>query len=131
MKVGFTIKGSSISENNRRSVVDFLVKTYILSSKSIAENIVSEVIKGSDISIYGENLDYSVVDSQPWRYETISVENGKYLLVSAVDFKLELYLDGELFVLKPTENKEVTYYEALTFEKELSQGLVRVFPSLT
>lgn len=130
MNLGFTIKGSSISESNRRSVIDFLVGTYILPSRSIAENIVSEVIKGSDVSIYGERLDYRAVDSQPWQYEIIDIEKGKFLLVSAVDFKLELYLNGELLILKPTENKEVTYNEAITFKKEISQGLVRIFPGL-
>lgn len=130
MKLGFTIKGSSISENNHRSVIDFLIGTYILPNKSIAENIVSEVIKGSDVSIYGERLDYHAVDAQPWKYEIISVEDGKFLLVSAVDFKLELHLNGELLILGPTESKEVTYDEAVTFEKEVSQGLVRIFPSL-
>ena len=130
MELGFTIKGSSIDKSNRRSVIDFLVDTYILPSRLIAENIVSEVINGSDVSIYGERLDYRAVDSQPWQYEIIAIENGKFLLVSAVDFKLELHLNGELLILGPTESKEVTYDEAVTFEKEVSQGLVRIFPSL-
>lgn len=130
MKLGFTIKGASIKEHNRRSVIDFLVRTYILPSRSIAENIVSEVINGSDVSIYGEDLDYRAVDEQPWQYKVISIEDGKFLLVSAVDFKLELHLNGELLILRPTESKEVTYDDAVTFEKEISQGLVRIFPNL-
>ena len=131
MELGFTIKGSSIDKSNRRSVIDFLVDTYILPSRSIAENIVSAVINGSDVSIYGERLDYRAIDAQPWQYEIIAIENGKFLLVSAVDFKLELHLNGELLILGPTESKEVTYDEAVTFEKEVSQGLVRIFPSLS
>ena len=131
MELGFTITGSSIDKSNRRSVIDFLVDTYILPSRSIAENIVSEVINGSDVSIYGENLDYRAVDAQPWQYEIIAIENGKFLLVSAVDFKLELHLNGELLILVPTESKEITYNEAVTFEREVSQGLVRIFPSLS
>ena len=87
MELGFTIKGSSIIESNRRSVIDFLVETYILPSRSIAENIVSTVINGSDVSIYGTDLDYRAVDAQPWEYSIIAIESGKFLLVSAVDFK--------------------------------------------
>ena len=131
MELGFTIKGSSISKNNSRDVIAFLVGTYILPSSAIAKNIVSEVINGSDVSIYGENIDYHAVDSQPWQYEIIAIEDGKFLLVSAVDFKLELHLNGELLVLRPTESKEITYDEAVTFEKEVSQGLVRIFPNLS
>lgn len=131
MNLGFTIKGSSINNDNSRSVIDFLVGTYILPNRSIAENIVSAVINGSDVSIYGENIDYRAVNAQPWKYEIISIENGKFLLVSAVDFKLELNLNGELLILVPTESKEITYNEAVTFEKEVSQGLVRIFPSLS
>ena len=54
MELGFTIKGSSINESNRRSVVDFLLETYIFPDRSIAENIASAVINGSDVSIYGD-----------------------------------------------------------------------------
>lgn len=130
MELGFTIKGSSINDNNRRSIIDFLVNTYILPDRSIAENIVSAVINGSDVSIYGTNLDYRAVDAQPWEYSIIAIENGKFLLVSAVDFKLELNLNGELLTLGPTESMEVSYEDALTFDKEVKQGLVRIFPDL-
>ena len=130
MELGFTIKGSSINENNRRSIIDFLVNTYILPDRSIAENIVSAVINGSDVSIYGTNIDYRAVDAQPWEYSIIAIENGKFLLVSAVDFKLELNLNGELLTLGPTESMEVSYEDALTFAKEVKQGLVRIFPDL-
>lgn len=131
MELGFTIKGSSISENNRKSVIDFLVDTYILPSRSIAENIVSTVINGSDVNIYGTNIDYLKVDSQPWEYSIITIEKGKFLLVSAVDFKLELHYKGDLLILKPTESMKVSYEDALTFDKEVKQGLVRIFPDLT
>ena len=131
MELGFTIKGSSIIESNRRSVIDFLVDTYILPSRSIAENIVSTVINGSDVSIYGTNIDYRAVDSQPWQYSIIAIEKGKFLLVSAVDFKLELHYKGDLLILGPTESIEVSYEDALTFDKEVKQGLVRIFPDLT
>ena len=130
MELGFTIKGSSISESNRRSVIDFLVETCILPNTSIAENIVSTVINGSDVNIYGTNIDYLAVDAQPWEYSIIAIGKGKFLLASAVDFKLELPYKGDLLILKPTESIEVSYEDALTFDKEIKQGLVRIFPDL-
>ena len=131
MELGFTIKGSSIDKSNRRSVIDFLVGTYILPSRSIAENIVSAVINGSDVSIYGEKLDYRAVDAQPWQYEMIAIENGKFLLVSAVDFRLGVHYNERLLILGPTESKAVTYEEALNYDTEVQQGLVRIFPDLS
>lgn len=131
MKVGFTIIGSSISQDNRDSVIDFISSNFILPEKSVAENIVSTVMKGSDVSIYGDNIDYTKLDAQPFGYTAINVTEGKFLVVSAVDFKLELAHNGSTIILLPTENMEVSYEDALTFGEEVEQGLVRIIPSLS
>lgn len=131
MNVGFTIIGSSISQSDRSSVIDFISSNFILPEKSVAENIVSTVMRGANVSIYGDSIDYALLDEQPFNYSVISVTEGRFLVVSAVDFKVELQRNGETVILLPTENIEVSYDEALTFEEEVRQGLVRIIPNLS
>lgn len=130
MNVGFTIIGASIEEHDRKNVSDFLLRTMIFPTKKMADNIVTSVIKGADVSVYGDNIDYSLVNSQPWRYRVISVTDGNYLVISAVDFKLELRYSGGIMILNPTECREVSHEDALSFSREVQQGFVKVIPGL-
>lgn len=129
MDVGFTIVGSSISENDRKSVASFLSSTFILPNEKIADNIVTAVINGCDINMFDEDIDYSLLDEQPFEYRKISVQDGNYLLVSAVDFKIELQSGADILTLRPTEFITIAGSQVNGFATEEKQGLVRIFPA--
>ena len=133
MRVGYTIISLS-PQSQATEFAEFLKSTLIL-EEGIASNIAKVVANGDTVNIYtfsdiGEGLKGNSEYNFKTEYEEIIVDEGTYLVASAVDFRLEIRFQGSLKVLKPTEYFVTTKELAVTLHKEISQGLLRVFPEI-
>lgn len=124
MIVGFVITDYQGSES---IALDYIKKVCILEGDDVAKNIVAA---GPGLNIYSMGLDIDELNSQPFSYTLIDVPNGKYLLVSIVNFNIELLYNKEVLRLSPTENKLISYEETFQFESYIKQGLVRIIPDV-
>lgn len=132
MRVGYTIKGLS-SATQEAEFARFLKDTLIL-EEGYADNIASVLANGDSVNIYTQIDLFSTLEESGYDfsvdYEEILVEDGQYLVASAVDFRLEIPFNGGLVVLTPTEYFKTSENLARTLGTEISQGLVKVYPSL-
>lgn len=127
MIVGFTIKAGSVLD--RKVVSEYLRSILILEDKMVADNIVSNSFV-TDINVFCNSLDADVLSEQPMQAELIEVQNGEHLVVSAVDFKLEIPFNDELLILKPTEYRLLTRNDAEQFSWAVKNRLVKIIPEI-
>lgn len=122
MIVGFTITDFKGHESD---AVEFIKRVCILESPDIAQNIVNE---GPGINIFSASITAGELAAQPFSSTPIETVDGKYLLVSIVNFNLELLYNGRILRLVPTEFIYIQSQEVAQFEKYIAQGLVRLIP---
>lgn len=125
MIVGFTITDF---KGHEKEAVAYIQKVCILESPEIAQNIVDE---GAGVNIFSKAIVLSELRSQPFSSTTIETQDGKYLLVSAVNFNLELLYNNNILRLVPTEYIYIEPEEVPQFEEYISQGLVKTIPEFT
>ena len=131
MRVGYTIVCLA-SPEQEKEFARFLREKMIL-EEGYAENIAKVSANGDKVNIYTRN-DYTDAFIGEGGYDfvatfsEITVNNPVYLVASAVDFRIELKYFGGIKVLAPTEYFTTTYEVAMTYAKEVKQGLVRIFP---
>lgn len=124
MIVGFVITDFRGHED---AAIKYIQKVCILESSEIAKNIVDS---GPGINIFSKGIILSELKAQPFLTSTIETQDDKYLLVSSVNFNLELLYNGSILRLLPTEYIYILPSELSQFEEYLKQGLVRVIPEV-
>lgn len=124
MIVGFTINDFNGYE---KEAVEFINKVCILESPDIAQNIVNE---GPGINIFASGLSLFQLQSQPFSCTPIETQDGKYMVISAVNFKLELLYNNSILVLWPTEYTYIDPDEINQFEIYEKQNLIKCIPKI-
>lgn len=124
MIVGFTITDF---KGHEQEAVEYIQKVCILESPDIAQNIVDV---GPGVNIFSKAIVLSELQSQPFLTTPIETQDGKYLLVSLVNFNLELLYNSSILRLVPTEYIYIEPDEVSQFEEYISQGLVKLIPEI-
>lgn len=124
MIVGFVINSFNGFED---AAVDFIRKVCILESPDIAENI---VMAGTGVNIYSEGITLADLQGQPFDCTPIEVTDGEFLIVSNVNYNLEITYNDNLVRLIPTEFIRVTSYGISQFSEYISQRLLKVIPNM-
>lgn len=124
MIVGFTITDFN---GHKKEAIDYIRKVCILENPDIAQNIVDA---GPGVNIFSENIVLSELLAQPFSTTTIETQDGKYLLVSAVNFNLELLYNENTLRLSPTGYIYIELSEASQFEEYIRQGLIITIPEI-
>lgn len=124
MIVGFTITDFKGHEDE---AIEYIKKVCILESPDIARNIVNA---GVGVNIFSSAITLSELMSQPFSATPIEVQDGWYLLVSAVNFPLELSYNGSILRVAPVEYLCIRPCELQQFKEALSQGVIRALPEV-
>lgn len=124
MIVGFTITDF---KGHEKEAAEYIRRVCILESPDIAQNIVDV---GPGVNIFSKAIVLSELHSQPFSTTPIETQDGKYLLVSAVNFNLELLYNSSILRLVPTEYIYIEPDEVSQFGEYVSQGLVKLIPEV-
>lgn len=124
MIVGFTITDFKGHED---AAIDYISRVCILESPEIAENIVAS---GPGINVFSKAIVLSELYAQPFESVPIETKEGKYLVVSTVNFNLELLYNERILRLLPTEYIYIEPDEAIQFREYSHQGLVKFIPEI-
>lgn len=105
---------------HEEETIEFLKQVCIFEDEDTARNIVE---KGADaINIFSKCISSDILNAQSFTWEPITV-TGKYaLLVSLVDFRLEISYNGTLYVLMPDDYIEMPADDVQQFELFIKQG---------
>lgn len=122
MIVGFTITDL---KGYRDAAIEYIRKVCILESPEIASNIVDS---GVGVNVYSSNIDRVELSRQPFSTRAIETINGKVLLISTVNFNLELLYNGRILRLYPTQYAYILVGEVPQFTRYIQQGLVTTIP---
>lgn len=124
MIVGFTITDF---KGHEQEAVEYIRKVCILESSDIAQNIVNV---GPGVNIFSTAIVLSELQEQPFSAKPIEIEDDKYLIVSAVNFNLELLYNNSILRLVPTEYIYIEPNDVLQFADYINQGLVKLIPEI-
>lgn len=124
MIVGFTITDF---KGHEQEAVEYIRKVCILESSDIAQNIVNV---GPGVNIFSTAIVLSELQEQPFSAKPIEIEDDKYLIVSAVNFNLELLYNNSILRLVPTEYIYIEPNDVLQFVDYINQGLVKLIPEI-
>lgn len=124
MIVGFTITDF---KGHEQEAVEYIRKVCILESSDIAQNIVNV---GPGVNIFSTAIVLSELQEQPFSAKPIEIEDDKYLIVSAVNFNLELLYNNSILRLVPTEYIYIEPDDVLQFADYINQGLVKLIPEI-
>lgn len=124
MIVGFSIVDL---QGHKDDAIEFIRRNCILDNQEIAVNIVEA---GSGVNVYANDLTTEILEGLPFEVSPIEVNYGKVLLVSAVNFNLEITYNNRPLRLKPTEYREINPNEVAQFLLEIKQRLVVTFPKV-
>lgn len=124
MIVGFTITDFN---GHEQEAIDYIQRVCILESPDIAQNIIDA---GPGVNIFSKAIVLEELQSQPFSSTTIETQDGKHILVSAVNFNLELLYNSSILRLVPTEYIYIEPGEVPQFEEYMWQGLVKLIPEI-
>lgn len=124
MIVGFTITDF---KGHEADAIKYIQRVCILDSPDVAKNIVAA---GPGVNIFSTVITVVDLNAQPFSSVPIETEDGKYILVSIVNFNLELLYNSRILRLVPTEFVHIEPDEVAQFEEYISQGLVRTIPEV-
>lgn len=122
MIVGFVIQDFN---GHEKDAVEFIRSVCVLDSPELAQNIVDA---GPGLNIFTENVTSGLLASQPFSCVPIETQDDKFILVSIVNFNLELVYNNEILRLVPTEYVYILPDEVIQFETYIQQGLVKTIP---
>lgn len=124
MIVGFTINNFN---GHEAEAIKYIQRVCILESPDIATNIVAT---GTGVNIFSTVITVKELELQPFESSPIEVEDGKYILVSTVNFSLELLYNSRVLRLAPTEFIYIEPDEVVQFSSYIKQGFVRTIPEM-
>ena len=122
MIVGFSITDF---RGNEASAVEYIKRVCILESPKVAESIVRA---GTGINIYSRNIVASELAAQPFGSRLIETIEGTSLLISMVNYNLEITFNGRPLRLSPAEFIYIDPSESFQFKEYLNQNLVKIVP---
>ena len=124
MIVGFTITDFNGHEDE---VIKYIQRVCVLEDPKVAENIVAA---GTGVNVFAQNITLSDLNKQSFSATPIETQDGKFLVVSAVNFNLELLYNGSILRLVPTEYVYITPDEVSQFLKYAKQKLIKFYPDV-
>ena len=124
MIVGFTITDFNGHED---AAVEYIKKVCILENPNIAHNIVKA---GTGVNVFSKAVVLSELEAQPFSATPIEAQDGRYIIVSIVNFNLELIYNSTTLRLVPTEYIYVSREDVFQFETYIRQGLVKAIPEI-
>lgn len=124
MIVGFIIDNFN---GHEKEAVEYIRKVCILDSPDIAQNIVNA---GPGVNIFTNAVTLEELTEQPFSTRPIETIDGKYMVISAVNFNLELLINGRTFRLIPTEFTYIEPTDVSHFVQYARQGLIKVIPEI-
>lgn len=124
MIVGFTITDF---KGHQKEAIEYIQRVCILESPEIAKNIVDA---GPGINVFSKAVTLYDLREQPFEATPIEIQDGKVLLVSTVNFNLELLYNGRTLRLVPTEYIYIGINEVSQFAEYIKEGLVRLIPEV-
>ena len=124
MIVGFTITDF---KGHKQEAIDYIRRVCILESPEIAQNIVDA---GPGVNIFSKAIVLSELEAQPFEATPIETQDGKFLLVSLVNFNLELLYNSRILRLVPTEYIYIEPNEVSQFTEYIKQELVKLIPEV-
>lgn len=125
MIVGFTVTDF---KGHEQEAVAYIRRVCILEDSEIAQNIVAA---GPGVNVFSSAIILSELEAQPFEAVPIETQNGKFLLISSVNFNLELIYNSNTLRLVPTEYIYIEPNEVSQFTKYIGQGLVRTIPEIS
>lgn len=115
--VGFRILDYN---GHEKETIEFLKQVCIFEDEDTAKNIVE---KGADaVNIFSRCITSELLNQQSFSWEPITVDGKNALLVSLVNFRLEISYKGTLHVLLPADYIEMTADDVPQFELFIKQG---------
>lgn len=124
MIVGFKITDF---KGHEAEAVAFIIRMCILSDISIAQNIVNA---GVGVNVYSKIVTQEDLDTQSFTATLLETVDNKRMLVSNVDFVLELLYNNGIIRLWPTEFIYINESEVAQFRQVYEQGLVKFLPRI-
>lgn len=124
MIVGFTITDFNGHEDE---AIKYIRRVCVLEDPKVAENIVAV---GTGVNVFAQNVTLSDLKMQPFSATPIETQDGKFLVVSAVNFNLELLYNGSILRLVPTEYVYITPDEVSQFLQYAEQKLIKFYPDV-
>ena len=124
MIVGFTITDFN---GNEDEAIKYIQRVCVLEDPKVAENIVAV---GVGVNIFAQNVTLSDLKMQSFSATPIETQDGKFLVVSAVNFNLELLYNGSILRLVPTEYVYITPDEVSQFLQYAEQKLIKFYPDV-
>lgn len=124
MIVGFTIDDF---RGHEKEAVEYISKVCVLDDPRIAQNIVAA---GAGVNVFSSAVTLSGLNAQPFKATPIETRDGKYLLVSAVNFNIELLYNDSILRLVPTEYRYIDTSEVAQFFGYVKQGIVKIIPEI-
>lgn len=124
MIVGFTITDFNGHEDE---AIKYIQRVCVLEDPKVAENIVAV---GAGVNVFAQNVALSDLNKQSFSATPIETQDGKFLVVSAVNFNLELLYNGSILRLIPTEYVYITPDEVSQFLQYAEQKLIKFYPDV-
>lgn len=124
MIVGFTITDFN---GYKDEAIKYIQKVCVLEDPKVAENIVAV---GTGVNVFAQNIELSDLLMQPFLAAPIETQDGKFLVVSAVNFNLELLYNGSILRLVPTEYVYIAPNEVSQFLQYAEQKLIKFYPDV-
>lgn len=124
MIVGFTITDFNGYEDE---AIKYIQRVCVLEDPRVAKNIVAA---GSGVNVFAQNIELSDLLMQPFLATPIETQDGKFLVVSAVNFNLELLYNGSILRLVPTEYVYIAPNEVSQFLQYAEQKLIKFYPDV-
>lgn len=124
MIVGFTITDFNGHEDE---AIKYIQRVCVLEDPKVAENIVAV---GTGVNVFAQNITLSDLKTEPFSATPIETQDGKFLVVSAVNFNLELLYNGSILRLVPTEYVYITPNEVSQFLQYAEQKLIKFYPDV-
>lgn len=133
MILGYSI--GPLADPSKKDEFARFLKDNCIFEEGVADNLAQLLATGHGANIYSQSLtadsfrihpgyDFSV-NGEIYPIETIE---GLFLVISAVDFKLEFVIDGRVRILHPMDYFNTTREVALSLQLAVSQGLIKIYP---
>ena len=123
MIVGFTVLDY---RGHEEEAIKFIRKHVILRSPVIARNIVE---RGPGINIYTRTITAELLNEQPFLAQLIELDKEHRMVISAVDFHVEILLPEGSLKLSPTEYVKIPYDDAAKYQKYVDTNHICMVPA--
>ena len=110
-----------------KEAVAFIMEVCFVEDISVAKSIVAVT---KPINVWTRNITEDLLNAQPFETTPIFLENGSFMVVSAVDFLVEVSDAFGITRFKPTEYITGDLEYATRFRKQIEMGLLATIPTI-